>query len=204
MPMTGMQVFFTDVEVQVDSTSLFVPGGDVNNWAVKVISFMAAAAGRYAPPTRSTARWPRASTGNLRRSIRGQVFMTTTRSVSMSLSASAPYVQYVHEGTAYQGYRYIYTTRGWLNKAEIDARFRRRFFAERGPGGQFLPRPNERGWWMPISGAHTPFAGPGGHATNFKLRVHGQRANPFLTDAYVTTARRHSSLPKKRFRRTLL
>lgn len=202
--LTGMTVGFTDVTVNVDSTVLFVPGGDVNDWCVKVMSFMAINARRYAPPSRSNARWPRASTGNLQRSIRGRVYMGGTRTVNMSLTASAPYVAYVHDGTAYQGYRYIYTTLGWLSKAQIDSRFRRMFSADRNASGQFVSRPDEQGWWMPISPGHTPFAGPAGHATNYKLRVRGQAANPFLTDAYVTTARRFSSLPKKRFRHTLL
>lgn len=196
MPATGMQVFWTDVEVIVDSSSLFRPGHAVNNWAVKVVTYMATKAGQYAPPNRSAARWPRQSTGALRSSIRGEVYRTTSNTLSMALSAHAPYLSYVHEGTAYQGYRYIYSTEGWLHKAEIDARFNRAFRVPRNTAGQFEPR-GEQGWNMAVQ------AGAGFPAAPL-LRVHGQRANPFLTDAYVATARRHSSLPKKRFRRTLL
>ena len=42
--------------------------------------------------------------------------------------------------------------------------------------------------------------GPGG-AQPFLYRVKGQRANPFLQDAYGLVQRRHRALPPKRFSR---
>ena len=83
--------------------------------------------------------------------------------------------------------RYIYSTQGWANKGVIDSWYRK--------GEQkFGPHPGGR-----LAMGRVP-PGPGG-AQPFLYRVKGQRANPFLQDAYGLVQRRHRALPPKRFSR---
>src|SRR5262245_8272578 len=183
--MSWPRLTFVDVRLVVDSTRLFVPGGDVYQWSVKVSQEIKSLAITYAPPTRSHARRGSFSHGHLRSTIRKSTRTAGPRQVTFEVSAHAVnargqrYDQFVHEGTAYQGYRYIYSDAGWAEKPLVDSYVRY---------GLYRLAASE--WWMPIP--------PIGYA----LRVHGQRANPFITDAYTDTTRIHDALPKKRFKHT--
>lgn len=195
--------------VLVNSDPLWGTGGDVNVWATSVTEQMLLWAEKFCPPNRSAGREQYAllrktqSTGILLASIRGETRRIGNRQISGVVAAGAPHAKYVLEGTVNQGRSgYIYTTEGFARKAEVDHFVENRFF-EFGKGEKGLVM-----WLPPAPGLFLTTnrrADPGTqHRNNLAMRVRGQKANPFLTDAYVRTAREHPSLPSKRFKRTLL
>lgn len=161
---------------------LFGIGHTVNRWMVGITAEVKAAARSKAPPRRSRGRWAgRQSTGALRASIRGKTVRRGGLIVTSEVSATAPYVNYVLKGTAFQGHRYIYSAGGWANKGEVDRIARR--VARGGKAGE-----DTEGFYMRL-----PLTGVGGHRI-FHLRVHGQRANNFLADGYNEVAAAHGAL----------
>lgn len=176
--------------IEVNGSRLFMPGGDVNNWCHEVGTELRLAAIRFCPPNRSMSRRGHVATGKLAATIAADVSIEAPEVLSISLGAGPVfreerggrkrnYTPFVLGGTAYQGYRYIYSTVGWENKAEIDLIMRRIAFNRRRFG-----KGERDGWYMKL---------PGGQ---FALRVHGQRKNPFLSDAYHLVSRTHSALPR--------
>lgn len=169
----------------VDSTILFVPGGDVYDWVEKRTNGVGRKARELCPPGRSmrrpTTRY--VSTGALRRSIRTTTKVEGTRldvgtiSVGPVDQGGGNYVEHVLGGTAYQGHRYIYSHRGYAHKAIIDSVISRRGVSAL---GRVAPADLPVAWAM-------RFRTDGGR----HWRVHGQRSNPFLTDAWNAIARRH-------------
>lgn len=177
-----------DTIISIDSTLLFVEGGPVHEAFSEVLEELVTGIRIRVPPARSTAPagagW---STGRLASAVYGDITLLDDRDIGLEAGADTPYAKFVHDGTAAQGTRYIYTTEGWAQKAAVDAWIK----GGKKPGGA------QPGWMMPIT--RVPFA-YGSHG--FHARVHGQRANPFVTDAYAAVARRHPMLPAKRFSRT--
>lgn len=175
----------------VDSTVLFLPGGDVYDWTRNRTKDVARSARALCPPGRShrraTTRY--VSTGRLRRSIRAKTSVDGTRldvgkvSVGPVDQGGGNYVGHVIGGTAYQGMRYIYSDRGYPNKAIIDAVISRRGIMTLGLGRQVTAKDLQGNWVM-------RFRTDGGR----HFRVHGQRGNPFLTDGYNVVAARHAAL----------
>lgn len=201
--------------VQVNSDPLWAQGGDVATWAEVVTREMVTWATKYCPPNRQTGREVYKllrkvqSTGALLASIEAGIDRIGRRQIAGAVAAGAVndrginYAKYVLEGTMNQGRSgYIYTTKGYGMKGDIDHWVNSGFF-EFGP--------NEKGLTMNLPVASGLFltsdarADPGTHhRNNLIMRVRGQKANPFLTDAYIKTALRHSALPRKRFKRTAL
>jgi hypothetical protein len=97
------------------------------------------------------------------------------RGLTTTVRSTAAHSKYVHGGTAYQGRRFIYSNYGWANKVDVD-----RFALWKRPPRGLV------GYWM-------KFSNPYGVGT-YKLRVHGQRANPFLITAFNRTAATHPAL----------
>ena len=174
--------------ITVHGAQLFAPGGDVNQWCHGVARELEGAAIRFCPPNRSMSRRGHVGTGQLLGTIRSGVNTEAPEVLSIEVGAGPAfrqarrgakkdYTKFVLGGTAYQGYRYIYSTVGWQNKAEIDLIMRRvltsRIRFEKG---------SRDNWYMKL---------PDG----FALRVHGQKKNPFLSDAYYAVSRIHSALP---------
>jgi hypothetical protein len=120
------------------------------------------------------------ATGALLASIDSAVEQEDLHSLNIWLWTTSPHAKYVLEGTAFQGNRYIYTTHGWANKTVVDGWIRHR---------QFTMDRGQHGFVMPVRG-------------KMYLRVHGQRANPFLSDAYASVQRKSRSLPRLMFKRT--
>lgn len=188
--------FDTDYSVMViDSTRLFVPPGDVWEWCEDRAIEIHLAAKAYAPPGRRSARRPRVSTGRLQNSIFYDVRPAGAKRIDIVVSANTEYALYVHEGTANQGNNYIYTTRGWAQKGVVDSWIN---------NNQFRGSADDRGFWMPLPGysilpttkfekARTPYP-----SIRYTLRVRGQRANPFLADAYSLVQGKHKGLPPMR------
>ena len=162
------------VAIEIHSERLFLPGGDVWDWTKEVTAEVKGAAKRLAPPGRSmrrpTTRYT--STGRLRRSIRSSSNTNGPHGVLGYITVDAPYAHFVLGGTAFQGHRYIYSTVGFMHKPLVDL-----YAARKHPPS--LPHT----WFMVLrpSGA-------------YRLRVHGQKANPFLTDGYNEVARIHGAL----------
>jgi len=175
--------------ILIDGSRLFIPGGDVHQWCTRVADEMKTAAVGFAPPNRSMSRRGHVGSGKLAASIRSGVTIEAPEILSIELTAGPvfrdarggikkDYTEFVLQGTAYQGYRYIYSTVGWQNKREIDLIMRRVLLSR----VRFEKGSRDR-WYMKL---------PDG----FALRVHGQRKNPFLSDAYYATRRLHSALPR--------
>lgn len=175
--------------IEVHGAQLFAPGGDVHQWCTTVADELKVQAIAFAPPRRSMSRRGHVGSGALAASIRSGVHMIGPETLDIEVGAGPvfrtrgggekrDYTKFVLAGTAYQGYRYIYSTVGWENKAEIDL-IMRRILSSRIKFGK-----GERDrWYMKL---------PDG---KFVLRVHGQRKNPFLSDAYYAVSRIHSALP---------
>jgi hypothetical protein len=185
MPVT---VSYTTQRIYVNSGELFEPGGAVHVWSSGVSREMWERAKAFASPVNSKARRPRPRTGELERSIKREVFADAGNIVNFSVWAESPHAKYVHEGTAYKGRRYIYTTRGYANKATVDAWIKGGFF-EMGKG--------EHGWVMPLPGWSWTNRDPGGFPMQYYMKVRGQFPNPFLLNAYRMTQRRHPGLPAR-------
>jgi hypothetical protein len=175
------------VAVNVDSTILFLPEGDVYEWTQARTKEIGRIARRLCPPGRSMARHSRyVSKGVLRRSIRTKTTFNGVRldfgqvSVGPADQGGGNYVEHVLGGTAYQGMRYIYSHRGYANKAAIDAIITRRGVSA---FGRYV-QPSD----LPVAWAMRFRTDGGRH-----WRVHGQRQNPFLTDAWNAVAARHPS-----------
>jgi len=185
-----LHVTYTTTRIVITDDRLFLPGGDVHEWTQGVKNELLAAARSYAPPGRSMSKHGHnlVATGRLLEAIRANVFQSTTETLGIDLyvdEQAAPYAKYVLGGTAAQGQRFIYSTEGWKDKAVIDSWYRKRQIkGVRALAGLGL-----------IMGPLPP--GPGGFHP-FHLRVKGQRANPFISDAYTLVRRRHRSLPPMR------
>lgn len=188
-----MVVTVTLRAVIVDSSRLFGTGGDVRVWSELVAGEIERVANLYCPPNRHAGQaiyWAlrdAQSTGILKASIYSTVGRVGPRQVAAVVGAAAPHAKYVLNGTARQGRGFIYTTQGFTRKAAVDDFIKNRFF-EFGKDEKGLVM------WLPPVPKY-------GH--NLLMRVHGQPANPFLTDAYARAAQRHPALPKKRFKRSL-
>jgi hypothetical protein len=189
-----MRVYFSDMQVVVDSASLFMdpPNQDVLEWTNTVARELKAKAVLYCPPNRRNLRvgsyQGRTSSGALRNSISTFVYnYGDVHVLSIDLSADTDYALFVHEGTAFQGQRYIYSNKGFAQKAAIDRAYQR---------GEKLGKGFKGLRMGPL-----PALGP---YSNYQLRVHGQKANPFLTDAYTAVRRVHTGLPAKRFAHTFI
>lgn len=165
--------------IEVNTNKLFVPGGDVHRWAVGVAKELESNAHSFAPPRHSEARWGTWSRGALQASIYSSAFTYPSNRIGIEVGARVPYAVYVHEGTAYQGTRYIYTNEGWAQKGVVDSWIRH---------GQLRGSPDDSGFWMPVTRIPAP--------TQYHLRVRGQRKNPFLHDSYWLAAQRHEALPR--------
>ena len=166
---------------------LFAPGGDVSRWSAQITREVKMAARLLAPPIRSTSKYGRRSSGAMRKSITGKSRRRGRLLMSGDVSVNVYYAKWVLGGTAHQGRRYIYSTAGWANKAEVDAMANRV-----ARGGKAHEDDIERGLYMRL-----PLTGYGGKRA-YHLRVHGQRANPFLTDGYNVVAHRHGALKPMR------
>jgi len=201
--------------VQVNSDPIWGPGDDVAVWVEAVTREMVTWAMKFCPPNRSAGREQYKllrkgqSTGQLLSSIEAGIDRLGTRQWGGAVAAGAVnsqganYAKYVLEGTMNQGRAgYIYTTEGFAQKAAVDEAVERGFFEfMAGESGLVMNLPPAPGLFL----TSDKRADPGTkHEVNLIMRVRGQKANPFLTDAYIKTAMRHSGLPKKRFRRTLL
>jgi|SoiMethySBSTD1v2_1073268.scaffolds.fasta_scaffold16315_5 hypothetical protein len=166
--------------VELHSVQLFAPGGDVNVWVRRVARELKEASQGFAPPRRSMAKWSRPGTGRLMASIRGDATWDGSKDFNIFLSANTPYATYVLKGTASQGRNYIYTTLGYANRRQIAGWVKKK---------QFQASAEEAGNYMPLP--------PHGQFKQTKyLRVHGQKANPFLIDGYHLVSRRHKALPR--------
>lgn len=170
--------------INVDSRVLFIPSGDVYEWVSKRTREIGRKTRELCPPGRSMARHNRyRSKGVLRASIRTRTTFNGVRldfgqiSVGPADQGGGDYVGHVLGGTAFQGRRYIYSNAGFSHKAIIDSIITRRGVAALGRAA-----PSD----LPIAWA-MHFRTDGGR----HWRVHGQRSNPFLSDAYNAVARRH-------------
>lgn len=193
-------------KVQVNSDPLWTDTGQVNAWVEGVGRELYGWSVKYCPPNRTSSRKydflrKGQSTGILLASIRQQTARVGDRKIWAAVSAGAPHAKYVLEGTVNQGRSgYIYTTKGFFNKGLIDSWIDDGIF-EFGKGESGLVM------WLPPAPGLESLSGliPGTrHQNNLFMRVRGQKANPFLTDAYTEVQRRHAALPSKRFKRTLL
>lgn len=178
----------------IDSTLLFIPGGDVNDWCTQRTVELKTMAIEKAPPNRSSSRFYQAlrksqSTGRLAAAITGSTGMVGDRIITMRLGVReemAPHADYVLGGTARNGTGYIYTPLGYANYQLITAAVMSR---------NFKMYKGEKGWVLNLPETY--------HEQHLYLRVKGQRANPFITDAYAAVARVHTALPRVTFGRTL-
>lgn len=175
------RVVLTSVVVYPDV--LFAPGGDVSRWTARVVREVKNSAKALAPPGRSTSKYGRRSTGAMRKSMTGKSTRVGRLLLSGTVGVNTYYAKWVMGGTAHQGRRYIYSEAGWRNKAEVDA-----MAARIARGGKAREDDIERGLYMKL-----PLTGVGGRRA-YHLRVHGQRANPFLVDGYNVVALRHGAL----------
>lgn len=167
----------------IDSTVLFAPGGDVHQWTKHITRYVAQACKAYGPPAhsmrRATTRY--VSTGKLARSIQHDADTIGPRQVDGIVWVDVPYAQYVLGGTAYQGYRYIYSRAGYPNKALIDATITRR--GVRAVGAPKSVTGLNRRWVMRFRTDDGRY-----------FRVHGQKRNPFMTNGYNAVAKVHRAL----------
>src|SRR5215831_15778909 len=178
------------VALQIDSTSEFIPGGDVPGWTENRIKDIARRARILCPPSARSKALRRETTayvnmGVLKKTIRSKTPAAGHRldvgdcSVGPADQGGGDYTEFVLRGTAYQGMRYIYSSRGYPNRAIINAVITRR--GVRGLGGaQVADLPY---WWR------MRFRTDGGK----HYRVHGQKRNPFMTDAWNEVAALHPS-----------
>ena len=171
--------------INIDSTVLFIPEGEVYEWVSKRTREIGRKARELCPPGRTMRRGSTRYVNRnvLRASIRTRTTFKGTRldfgqiSVGPADQGGGDYTEFVLGGTAYQGQRYIYSRRGYANKASIDAIITRRGVAAL---GRAAPADLPIAWAM-------RFRTDGGR----HWRVHGQKSNPFLTDAHNAVARRH-------------
>jgi hypothetical protein len=176
--------------IVIESAPLFVPkSGDVWQWCEQVSRRLKLFAKANAPPNRTMSRTGRNyATGALQAGIGSKVVIVGPKQLDVWLWSRGEHMTYVLGGTANQGRNYIYSRLGYANRKEISSWFRQRQLGGiRGAEFQGLTM-------GPLSPRY-----PG---NAFQLRVHGQKANPYLQDAYVETQRFHSSLPAKRFARS--
>ena len=168
----------------VNSGEVFEQGGAVHRWASFVSKEMKSAAVAFAGPVNSKARRVRPRTGELEGSIQSLVYADPGNIVHFDVWADAPHAKYVHNGTAYQGRRYIYTTLGYANKGIVDGWIK---------ADQFHMGKGEKGFVMPLP-VNSSIADQ-----HLFMKVRGQLPNPFLINAYAITRRKHPGLPKQRF-----
>lgn len=195
---THLRVSRVVVELEgVHPEKLFAPGHEVWNFCNQVRRDLVIATKASAPPTVSKARWTaRGSTGNLQRAIHGNFARTGPESIDMSCESPAPYTMWVHGGTAFKrGQGYIYSREGFANRATVDALALSGFHA--GTPGQHIPG-NLKGLFMVLPTFGGQRGGRGlftkGQSERLKLRVRGQRANPFLVRGMNLAALKHSCL----------
>lgn len=180
--------------IDVNSTGLFLPEGEVYDWVEKVTRSVGREARLLCPPLRSkrtTSRY--VPTGRLRASIKTKTRMDGTRLDVGTISVGPAidpldkhhhdYSTFVLGGTAYQGMRYIYSREGYAHKAIIDAVIGRRGIVNIGLGQGIRPKDMQGRWAM-------RFRTDGGR----HFRVHGQKRNPFLFEAHNKVALRHPSM----------
>lgn len=181
----AVTIGYADMRIIVDTSVCFAPGGNVNLWFQRRRNDIERVAHDFAPPNRTEARWGTWSRGNLQRSFYSHNTQGA-RTIDFVVGNSAPYARYVHDGTALQGKGYIYTDAGFAQKSVVNKWIKLK---------QFTASADEAGFYMPVT--RIPFK------TKFMLRVHGQKANPFLSDAYNLVARRtKGGLPVQKFKHT--
>lgn len=174
--------------IEIHDARLYLPGGDVYDWCWEIASDLERRARLFAPPNRTRSRYAaRRSTGAMAKTIKSGVWNMTDDSIMVDLSVGTDYAPYVLGGTAAQGTQYIYSNTGWANKVLIDRVMRRIEWRRQTWEENLVPS----GSWMVLRGPS-----PIRSRRNYQLRVRGQRANPFLTDAYTVTRREHRSLPR--------
>lgn len=172
--------------IELHSQVLFAPGGSVREWSRGVTKEIEVAAKAMAPPMRSKARWPTKATGKMARSIRGRLNRTTLHILRADVYVRDRRAKYVLGGTANGGRGFIYSRAGYANRSEIGGWMEglQELREETGVANQGMLAeglPSE--WFM-----NTPY-GP-------KVRVKGQRANPFLKDGYNAVAAHHAALKR--------
>lgn len=160
---------------------LYVGNGIVNRWVRRVTFSFQKNAQLEAPVNKRAVTSHGGAPGALRRGIVADVSHRTPKTLIGRVTSTAPHSLYVLGGTAAQGRRYIYSSFGWANKAQVDLIARR--VARGGRAGE-----GTTGFYMRLP----PNAGHGRRV--FHLRVHGQRANNFLVSGYNRTARTHRAL----------
>lgn len=152
-----------DVHVVVLDEGLYQGNGAVARWISRIGREMHA---------NVVARTPVRS-GDLVAGIRRNDERLGLRLLSVAVESTAAHTKYVIGGTVGNGLGYIYTTRGFANRATVGRML----------GGEFVDDA-PLGLWLVLSDAR------GGRY----LRVHGQRANNFLAKGYNDTAVAHRSL----------
>lgn len=167
------------VRTVVFDQRLYVGSGSVNRWTRGVTESFRLKAIAKAPVSTRPNTSHGGPPGTLKGSIRTSYSHPTPRILTGEVSVNTHYAKYVLAGTAAQGRQYIYSNVGWANKAAVDKIARR---VKR--GGKVGVNP---GFYMALP------RNPQGRYP-FILRVHGQKANNFLAEAYNATARRHRAL----------
>lgn len=155
--------------VVVTDERLYLPGGSVHRWAHQVERELVAAARIHAPVNKRVNKGYNSPgpPGYLKEHISGSVGNTSLRTFQTTISVDAPYAQAVIKGTG-----------------RIQSR------SAQGAGGRFTPLRDENG--KRLGGMVLP---PNfGIGRLLRRSVRGQRANPFLTEAFTDVSRRHSSL----------
>lgn len=175
-------VAYTTERVTVNSGEVFTMGGPVHRWAVECSKTMERFAIAFCPPNRTMARHPTWATGKMASQMYREISESGPgRFVNFEVGNTSPHAKYVLGGTGHGGQRFIYTALGWANKSLVDSWVK---------AGFFEGSDADNGMWMPVNRI------PG--KTRYFLRVRGQRANPFLQDAYAVTRQQHTGLPRIR------
>ena len=151
------------VKVIVIDEGLYVGNGLVNRW-LKGIGYS-----MYGHVFERAPTW----SGQLKAGIRLDFGRDGLRILNAVVESTAPHTQYVIGGTVGNGVGYIYSHRGFANRATVGRML----------SGEFVKDPPV-GLWLILSDAR------GGR----HLRVHGQRANNFLAKGYNDTAKTHRAL----------
>jgi hypothetical protein len=166
------------VAVTADSSPLFRPTGSVNNWSHVLARDIRRAARERTPggtPGRSRARHGTWARGRLAASFYTDVdAFPSARIINVEVGNTSGHARYVHDGTANAGTGYIYTSKGFANRALVDTWITSGI------------RPDRPGYLMPVTRI------PG--RTRHYLRVRGQFPNPFLRDGLEAALRRHRLL----------
>lgn len=190
---SAIVIEYTDI----DEEQLWAPGHMIYDWAADITITLEKFTKATAPgfPGTSHAKWPRRSTGNLRKGIVAFGRRTGPESYTIDLISQAPYTMYVHGGTRVgKGGTYIYSTMGLANRGFIDANigtWKEGDLIQSGPNMGERSGEGIQGI-LPISGKMFMVLPPGAGFTNkFHLRVKGQLPNAFLFRGWDRTNEEH-------------